>query len=169
MRRRRVVVLTVVIAALQSACATTATAPKFIEPIATDLSRYSSVSLRVAGDAAVGASAAARESIAYKVGRALTESRSGWLVAESGGELDLQIELTRYDAGDAAARALQAGLGQIHIDGRVTVTDAATGVRLGVYDVSKTFAWGGIYGAEVTVYDIEDTFAVSVAAGLSKE
>ena len=33
----------------------------------------------------------------------------------------------------------------------------------GQFDLQKTFAWGGIYGASVSVETIEDTFADGVA------
>jgi hypothetical protein len=32
------------------------------------------------------------------------------------------------------------------------------------FDLQKTFAWGGLYGASTTMEDIEDTFADGVAA-----
>jgi hypothetical protein len=32
------------------------------------------------------------------------------------------------------------------------------------FDMQKTFAWGGIYGASTSIEEIEDTFADGVAA-----
>ena len=77
--------------------------------------------------------------------------------------VQVTVELTRYDKGSAFARAMLAGLGQIHIDARVTVRDPGTSASLGEYDVTKTFAWGGIYGATTTIEDVEAGFAEAVA------
>src|SRR5215469_12936228 len=55
------------------------------------------------------------------------------------GTANLKVVFTRYDDGDAFARFMLAGLGQIHIDGDVIFTDASTGQQLGVYKVSKDF------------------------------
>jgi hypothetical protein len=57
-----------------------------------------------------------------------------------------------------------AGLGQIHIDGNVVLQDQATGDTLGQYEVTKTFAWGGIYGVATRMDDVEEGFAGAVAA-----
>jgi hypothetical protein len=32
------------------------------------------------------------------------------------------------------------------------------------FDMQKTFAWGGVYGASTSIEEIEDTFADGVAA-----
>jgi hypothetical protein len=57
-----------------------------------------------------------------------------------------------------------AGLGQMRIAADVTLEDRARGVSLGTYDVSKTFAWGGVYGAATKLADIEEGFADAVVA-----
>ena len=78
--------------------------------------------------------------------------------------LSVTVQLTRYDKGSAVARAMLAGLGQIHIDARVTLKDRARDAVLGEYEVTKTFAWGGIYGATTTIENVEAGFAQGVAA-----
>ena len=80
--------------------------------------------------------------------------------------MKLQIVLTEYDEGNAFARAMLAGLGQIKISADVDYLDAATGTRLGEYRVSKDFAFGGIYGATTKIEDVEKGFAKSVAETL---
>ena len=60
-----------------------------------------------------------------------------------------------------------AGLGQMHIDADVVLRDPRSGTTFATYDVDKTFAWGGIYGASTSITDIEDGFAQSVAAAIS--
>jgi hypothetical protein len=74
------------------------------------------------------------------------------------------INITRYDQGNAFARFMLAGLGQIHIDADVTLQEEAAQSLLGTYEVTKTFAWGGYYGMSTKITDVEEGFAESVAA-----
>ncbi len=82
--------------------------------------------------------------------------------------VNVKLVFTRYDKGDAFARAMLAGLGQIHIESNVLLIDAATGRTVGTYAASKTFAWGGIYGGPTRVEDVEAGFARSVAGIFKK-
>jgi hypothetical protein len=77
--------------------------------------------------------------------------------------LQVTIAFTRYDKGNAVARFVQAGLGQIHIDAEVTLEDRSRQAIIGKYNVTKTFAWGGIYGGATEIKDVEDGFAEAVA------
>lgn len=52
-----------------------------------------------------------------------------------------------------------AGLGQIHIDGDVTMYALPDHSKVGDFHLKKTFAWGGIYGSSTSMEDIETTFA----------
>ena len=76
--------------------------------------------------------------------------------------VSLKISFTAYDEGNAAARLLMAGAGQIHIDGVVGMIDAS-GNTIGVYKVSKQFAFGGLVGATTNIGDVEEGFEKSVA------
>jgi len=78
--------------------------------------------------------------------------------------LRASVNVTRYDKGNAFARFMLAGLGQIHIDAHVVLSDQATQDTLGRYEVTKTFAWGGIYGVATRIDDVEEGFANAVAA-----
>lgn len=80
---------------------------------------------------------------------------------------EIDVHLTRYDKGSAFARAMLAGLGQIHIDGTVSVYRMPGHELVGEFQLSKTFAWGGIYGASTSMDDIENTFADGVAANVT--
>ena len=71
--------------------------------------------------------------------------------------------IKRYDEGSAFARFMLAGLGQIHIDADVTLSDLTTKDKLAQYEVTKTFAWGGIYGAATGIKDAEVGFCKAVA------
>jgi Domain of unknown function (DUF4410) len=77
------------------------------------------------------------------------------------------VTLTRYQRGNAFARFMLAGLGQIHIDANVRVTAKPADEKIAEFTVAKTFAWGGIYGASTSMDDIERTFADGVAAALT--
>jgi hypothetical protein len=83
------------------------------------------------------------------------------MVPADGVPVALTITFTAYDPGNAGARALMMGLGQIHIDGDVTFLDAAR-KPMGQYKLSKQFAMGGLIGAATTIKDVEAGFEASV-------
>ena len=76
------------------------------------------------------------------------------------------MTIRKYEEGNAFARAMLAGLGKMHIDADVMLTDPVSNEQMAVYDVTKGFAWGGIYGAATGIRDIEDGFAKAVAAAI---
>lgn len=73
------------------------------------------------------------------------------------------VVVLTYEKGNAFARFMSAGLGQIRIESQVVLQDHGTGDALGRYEVTKTFAWGGIYGASTSIEDVEEGFAGAVA------
>jgi hypothetical protein len=105
-----------------------------------------------------------KERLAEKIQSRITTHKSA--VASTGAPRPYSVELvlTRYEKGSAFARAMLAGLGQIHIDGKVTVFAMPEHQSLVSFDLAKTFAWGGIYGASTSIDTIEDTFSEGVAA-----
>ena len=74
----------------------------------------------------------------------------------------MKIHFTRFDRGNALARGILIGLGQIHIEGTVYIVDPSD-QPVGQYSVSKDFALGGVVGATTSVEDVEQGFAKSVA------
>jgi hypothetical protein len=80
---------------------------------------------------------------------------------------EVDLHLLRYEKGNAFARAMFAGLGQIHIDGNVQIYQMPEHVLVGEFALKKTFAWGGIYGAATSMDTIEDTFSDGVAAAVT--
>ena len=80
----------------------------------------------------------------------------------------IKLVVTEYDKGNAFARAMLAGLGQIKIAADVIFLDDVSGQEIARYQVSKDFAFGGIYGATTRIEDVEDGFAKSVAEILKK-
>lgn len=79
----------------------------------------------------------------------------------------VSVNVTKYDKGNAFARSMLAGLGQIHIDATVQVFTEPNHELVAEFDLKKTFAWGGIYGGVTTIEDIEKTFARGVASSLT--
>jgi hypothetical protein len=82
-------------------------------------------------------------------------------------EFELAVLMTRYDKGNAFARALLAGIGRIHVDASVTVLALPQRRKVAEFDIDKTFAWGGIYGAVTRVEDVEEGFAEGVAEAVT--
>jgi hypothetical protein len=79
----------------------------------------------------------------------------------------VELHLTRYEKGNKVARFMLAGLGQIHIDGKVDLYQMPEHKLIGEFDLQKTFAWGGVYGASTSIEEIETTFADGVAAAVT--
>ena len=78
--------------------------------------------------------------------------------------LHVVVKFIQYDEGNAFARFMLAGLGQIHIDAEVLLENRAKQAQLAKYEVNKTFAWGGIYGGSTGIKDVEHGFAEAIAA-----
>ena len=75
----------------------------------------------------------------------------------------MHIVFTGYDEGSSFARFMLAGLGQIRIGTDVTLRDEITDELLGRYEVSKQFAFGGIYGGATDMEDVEEGLAKGIA------
>jgi len=159
------------LAILLTGCASTAGSAKPLTAVAApgQLARYTKVALTTsAGGDASRMTAADRERIAGRVVRKVMDQAPGRFAdttttTTDAGTLHVSIAFTRYDEGNAFARFMLAGLGQIHIDAAVTLEDGALPAVLGTYDVTKTFAWGGLYGVATGIKDVEDGFAEAVA------
>ena len=133
------------------------------------LTRYTKLAIATSaqGDAST-MTAADRERIAALVAQkvnVLAPNRFADVAAATPDSETLQatIAFTRYDQGNAFARFMLAGLGQIHIDADVTLEDRVLQTVLGKFKVTKTFAWGGIYGGATRINDVEEGFAEAVA------
>lgn len=101
--------------------------------------------------------------VCAKVRSYITADSPGVLVDSATGDaLVLKMHFTRFDEGNALARFILIGLGQIHIDANVTL-EKPDGTVVAKYKVKKTFAWGGMVGGFTTMDDVEEGFAKSVA------
>ena len=149
-------------------CATTAPAAKFQEPLKVEERVRASDNVLVAITAAEGV-----EMLETEKQRVLdhiqTKLKSKQAKNPSGEIRDLKVdvEMTRYQKGNAFARAMLAGLGQIHLDAHVRVYDAANNQPLTDFEVKKTFAWGGIYGAATGIEDLEAALAEGITEALT--
>jgi hypothetical protein len=77
--------------------------------------------------------------------------------------LQALVAIKTYDEGNAFARLMLAGLGQIHIDADVALSDSLTKEKLARYEVTKTFAWGGAIGAFTKIQEVEVGFCKAAA------
>lgn len=101
--------------------------------------------------------------ICQKVRGYIDQESPGVIVDPATGHgLQMKIHFTRFDRGNAFARAMLIGLGQIRIEATVSLENAS-GAPVAQYAVSKDFALGGIAGATTSVEDVEEGFAKSVA------
>lgn len=83
-------------------------------------------------------------------------------------DYEIDVTLTQYEKGNAFARAMLAGLGQIHIDAHVTLIALPDKKNVSEFDLSKTFAWGGIYGGVTSIEDVEPAFAEGIAEAVTQ-
>lgn len=152
-------------------CAGATTAPRVVLPLAYDKAapvRISEVVLDV--KSGIWITNFNRQDILSQIRLELTKRM---LMVEPGAAasstppqvFSMHVLLTRFDEGNEIARLALMGLGQIHIEGTVTLINPA-GQKAGEYAIKKTFAGGGIFGAVTTTEDVENGFAKSVAAGL---
>jgi hypothetical protein len=75
--------------------------------------------------------------------------------------ISLKVNLTSYEEGNAAARLMLMGLGQMHIDSDIEIVDAS-GNTIGAYKIAKQFALGGVVGASTSIKYVESGFESSV-------
>jgi len=156
---------------LATGCAGSAGSAKHLVagPEAETLARYTKVSLSTTAQGnAVAMTPADRERIAMLVAGKLVSLAPGRFATLAAAPTDEQtltvtIAFTRYDEGSRFARFMLAGLGQIHIDAQVSLEDRLRDSVLGKSEVTKTFAWGGIYGGTTSIKDVEEGFAEAVA------
>jgi len=152
------------LSALLSACAGSVSAPTAIAPLSPDQKANLHVS-DISADAESGVAMSDGDFgiICQKVRSYIATEKPGVLAEGTASPLKMNIHFTRFDRGNAFARAMLIGLGQIVIEATVSLQDAQ-GTTVAQYKVSKDFAIGGVVGATTSVDDVEEGFAKSVAA-----
>ena len=152
------------LAALLAACAGSVSAPTAIAPLSPEQKATLHISYVAAdADGGVAMSDADFGIICQKVRGYIAAKSPGMMAEGAPSPVKMKIHFTRFDRGNAFARAMLIGLGQIVIEATVTLQDAQ-GVTVAQYKVSKDFAIGGVVGATTSVDDVEEGFAKSVAA-----
>lgn len=147
-------------------CAGTPPRAKFSEPMvaSSQIAASDKVDVQIEAAENVSLLPAGRDRVGEKIKAKIDERKVKNPAAAGPRTMQVVLYVTRYEKGNAFARAMLAGLGQIHLDGTISVYQMPDHALLEKFDLQKTFAWGGIYGSATTMEDIEDTFADGVAA-----
>jgi len=156
------------VALVLAGCASSAPQAQFIQPLAPSSLTRANDNAKVALEAAPGITMMDYEK-ARLTERLQAQLDSKKLLNTATGdkkEYEVNVIITRYEKGDAFARAMLAGLGQIHLDGTIKVCVLPAHEQVGEFTVNKTFAWGGLYGASTTIEDAELGFVEGVTDAL---
>lgn len=149
---------------LLAGCAGSVSEPVAVQPLSTEQRAGLHIS-DVTADAADGVQMSDGDFglICQRVKADLEANSPGITSAAAGSAAyKMKLHFTKFDRGNAFARAMLAGLGQIRIEATVDLVDDA-GKSVAEYKVAKDFSFGGVAGATTTVEDVEDGFAKSVA------
>src|SRR5215469_16394247 len=137
------------VALLVSGCASTAGSIHPVAPLkeSTKLTAFSNLSVEVQTGGGVTLSPTEKERISRLIVDTIKKREPNRFadinpLTAAPSTLHASVNVTRYDKGNAFARFMLAGLGQMHIDAHVVLSDQATQDTLGRYEVTKTFAWG---------------------------
>lgn len=171
MRKMRVVFNLIICVAviLTTGCATTIPRPEFTKQIAPEsrLAAKDEESVKVETGSGVTMLESEKTRLAEKIKQKIDARKVTNDHGVSAKTYEVNLVVTKYEKGNAFARAMLAGLGQIHIDADVAVFEMPERIPVGNFSLSKTFAWGGAYGGTTSIEDIETTFSDGVAAALT--
>jgi hypothetical protein len=151
-------------------CATSKGSVAAVTPLSADssLTKYENLLIEVQNNDSVQITASDKERILMQtISTIKKDYPTRFTSINQGGAspstLKAVVNITRYDKGNAFARAMIAGLGQIKIDADVTMVDSVSNESLSRCQATKKFAWGGLYGATTTIDTVEEGFAKAVA------
>jgi hypothetical protein len=149
--------------------ASSAPKPEFTVPIAAEsvVRADDSVIVDVSNASGVYLAEYERQRVLDRIKQKIEERKLSNPGDGSPANYDVHVTITEYEKGSAFARAMLAGLGQIHVRGTVAVYELPARRLVGEFHVAKTFAWGGIYGASTSIEDVEVGFAEGVAAAVT--
>lgn len=97
-----------------------------------------------------------KQRLAQRIKQKIDTQKMNGAVPGDKHDYEIEVLLTQYEKGNAFARFMLAGLGQIHIDSHVAVLALPDRTKVGEFDIDKTFAWGGIYGGTTSIEDVEE-------------
>lgn len=151
-------------------CATTSPGAKFKEALAKDqyIDANDTALVKIEADEGIVIEKFEKQRLARSIEDKVNMLKMNNLNAADPRKFELAVLITRYDKGDAFARAMMPGLGAIHIDGRVAIFALPARYKVADFDIDKTFAWGGLYGAATSMEDVEKGFAEGVAEAVTK-
>jgi hypothetical protein len=132
------------------------------------LSKYTDVVINVNSTKGIQLSQFDKDRLTLKIEqeiKAENPSRFKTINSPSSGRKKLRAMVTikEYEEGNAFARLILSGLGQIHIDADIMLSDYLSKKILAQYEITKTFAWGGFYGAATKIQQVEEGFCKAVA------
>lgn len=78
-------------------------------------------------------------------------------------EFELEILVKHYEKGNAFARFILDGLGQMHIEAKVSMFILPERKKFTEFYLNKTFARGGIAGGAASIKQVEQAFAIELA------
>ena len=166
---RKAMLLAIGLGLLLTGCASTSPKANFREALPTELHIDADDTAGVRVEAADGVAVEEHEKqrLARVIQQKIDIQKVRNTIAADTREFELAVLMTRYDKGNVFARAMLAGIGRIHIDAKVTVFALPQRIKVGEFDIDKTFAWGGVYGAMTSIEDVEQGFAEGVAEAVT--
>ncbi len=143
-----------------SNCATHTPNAVYITPLTAVISQGDGVSTRVSTtDSRM--SEAERQMLGERITQAVqTLAQPGSGTTK---QYELEVNITRYTKGSGFIRTAMPGMGQMHLDGVVTVYQMPKRVPVGQFMINKAFAIGGLYSLAVNMNTIANTYAQAVA------
>ncbi|MCF7785190.1 MAG: hypothetical protein K9N47_03655 [Prosthecobacter sp.] len=153
--------LSVLAAALVlSNCATHTPNAVYISPLTAVISQGDGVSTRVSTT-----DSRMSEEERQMLGDRITQAVQTLAQPGSGAanQYELEVNITRYTKGSGFVRTAMPGMGQMHLDGVVTVYQMPKRVPVGQFMINKAFAIGGLYSLAVNMNTIANTYAQAVA------
>jgi hypothetical protein len=154
---------------LLAACASTPPEPKYSQPATAEARVSAPDTVTVSIEPGQGVTLNPEETgrVAQKIKSKIDERKASNPRDGAPHTYQVLVHVSRYEKGNAFARFMLAGMGQIHVDGTIFLYQMPEHTLAEQFDLQKTFAWGGIYGASVSVETIEDTFADGVAQAVT--
>ena len=155
-------------------CASSDGSHELLSPIfnSKQISKYSDLKISVDSKADAHLSQSDKDRLTHQIikdikGDAPLRFQSINQASQNSNTLLASVEIKRYDEGNAFARFIFYGLGQIHIDADIMLSDLATKEKLAQYEVTKTFAWHGFYGGLTDIKDVEVGFCKGVSDSIT--
>ena len=148
------------VALVLSSCATHTPRAVFVSPLTAVISQGDGVSTQVSTT-----DARMSEEERQMLGGRITQAVQTLAQPGSGtpAKYALVVNITRYTKGSGFVRTAMPGMGQMHLDGVVTVYRMPKRVPVGQFIINKAFAIGGLYSLAVNMNTIANTYAQAVA------